>query len=141
MTACILDASVALTWLIDDEIDAICDSLIDRVADEGAVAPAIWPTEVANGLLFAARRGRIPANRINGMFETLIALDIQIESTPLPRIQNRIFALATMRGLTVYDASYLELALNLSLPLATVDQKLRQAAEALDVPVLPVRSI
>ena len=140
MTVCVLDASVTLTWLLDDEIDPISDGLMDRVATEGAVAPAIWPTEVANGLLSATRRGRIPADRAKGMLETLVAFDVRIEPTPLARLHTRIFALATGARLTVYDACYLDLALTQSLPLATLDQQLRQAAEALNVPVLPARS-
>lgn len=139
MTACVLDASIALAWLIDDEIDPISDLLMESVAEAGAIAPAIWPTEVANGLLSASRRGRLPQQRCDDLLETLAVLDVRVEPTPLTRLQGSIFTLAVRTGLSVYDASYLELALSLSLPLATLDQKLRRAAEAFNVPVLPGR--
>ena len=38
--------------------------------------------------------------------------------------------------LTLYDAAYLELAQRLQLPLATLDQELRAAANALGIPLL-----
>jgi predicted nucleic acid-binding protein len=38
--------------------------------------------------------------------------------------------------LTVYDAAYLELALRLSLPLATLDGDLRKAARSARIPLL-----
>lgn len=139
MTVCVVDASMALAWLIDDEIDPASDALMDQVAEDGAVAPSIWPAEVANGLLTASRRGRLQQNRCGELLETLVSFDIKIEATPLARLQASIFALAARTGLTVYDASYLELAHSQSLPLATLDQKLRQAAEAVNVPILPGR--
>ena len=43
--------------------------------------------------------------------------------------------LARDHRLSVYDAAYLELAKRLKVPLATLDRKLRGAAEKLDVPV------
>lgn len=45
--------------------------------------------------------------------------------------------LADRHGLTLYDASYLELAIRRGLPLASLDRKLRAAATAEDVPLLP----
>ncbi|WP_457661483.1 type II toxin-antitoxin system VapC family toxin [Sinorhizobium medicae] len=44
--------------------------------------------------------------------------------------------LATVQGLSAYDAAYLELAIARSLPLATLDRKLAAAARAEKVPVL-----
>ncbi|HSG46523.1 MAG TPA: type II toxin-antitoxin system VapC family toxin [Longimicrobiales bacterium] len=37
---------------------------------------------------------------------------------------------ARVRGLSAYDASYLDLAMRYGIPLATLDQRLRAAAEA-----------
>jgi predicted nucleic acid-binding protein len=45
--------------------------------------------------------------------------------------------LAERHRLTTYDAAYLELALRLALPLATLDEALRRAAVAERLPVLP----
>jgi predicted nucleic acid-binding protein len=47
-----------------------------------------------------------------------------------------VLALSEKRGLTVYDAAYLELALGRQLPLGTLDTDLRQAAQVEGVVVL-----
>ena len=43
--------------------------------------------------------------------------------------------IARTQGLTVYDASYLALAQQLALPLATLDAQLMRAAQAVQVPL------
>ena len=48
-----------------------------------------------------------------------------------------VLLIARRFGLTSYDAAYLELAQRRSFPLATLDEKLRQACKALKVSVLP----
>ena len=48
-----------------------------------------------------------------------------------------VSSVARRAGLTSYDAAYLELAQRRGLPLATLDEKLRQACKALKVAVLP----
>ena len=44
------------------------------------------------------------------------------------QVRDRSIPLAIFHRLSVYDAVYLELALRLSLPLATLDRALRSAA-------------
>lgn len=48
--AFVLDASVALAWLIDSERTAATDALLDRAAVEGVVAPSLLVYEIANRL-------------------------------------------------------------------------------------------
>lgn len=47
-------------------------------------------------------------------------------------------SLAYTEKLTTYDASYLELAIRMGLPLATKDKLLREAGERLGVELLPI---
>jgi predicted nucleic acid-binding protein len=46
-----------------------------------------------------------------------------------------VLALARQHALSAYDAAYLELALRLSLPLATLDRRLQAAATAAGVAI------
>jgi len=48
-----------------------------------------------------------------------------------------VLAIARELGLTAYDAAYIELAKRLSLPLASLDAKLREACARADVAVVP----
>lgn len=54
--------------------------------------------------------------------------------------ETAILALARQRGLTVYDAAYLELAQRRSLPLAAVDDALIRAATAVGTQVWQIPS-
>jgi predicted nucleic acid-binding protein len=127
---CVLDCSAALSWVLSGESDAATDALLDTVAAAGAVAPALWPFEVANVLLMAERRGRImPAERHQALV-LLGELHIHIDGQAVARAWTDTLALAQVHRLTVYDASYLELAVRLGLPLASRDMELRSAASA-----------
>lgn len=53
--------------------------------------------------------------------------------------ESQLFDLARRFGLTAYDAAYLEVAFRRSLPLATFDRRLRQAAKTVGIGVVPLR--
>jgi hypothetical protein len=50
-----------LAWYFQDLAMPATDIVLDRVAQNGAVVPALWRLELANGLQSAVRRGRITA--------------------------------------------------------------------------------
>jgi predicted nucleic acid-binding protein len=45
----VLDASTTLAWYFDDEASEAADRALDATALGGAVVPALWRLEVANG--------------------------------------------------------------------------------------------
>ncbi len=95
---------MALAWCFEDEQIPAIMALLDRVADEGAVAPQLWPVEALNGLLTAERRGRINAatrQRPAGFLQDLpIALDDEMTT----RLWTAVASLAARHRLTAYDA-------------------------------------
>jgi predicted nucleic acid-binding protein len=66
----------------------------------------------------------------------LAALPVVVEPLARLRTFETTFRLARTRELSSYDASYLELAARLGLPLATLDGRLAQAARDEGVPAL-----
>ncbi len=112
-------------------------ALLDRVAEEGAVAPQLWPVEALNGLLSAERRKRITAATRHKLAGFLRALPIRIDDETASRAWIEVAQLAESYRLTSYDACYLELAQRLTLPLATTDSALIAAAEEAGIPRLP----
>jgi predicted nucleic acid-binding protein len=136
VTVCVLDCSVALAWFLPGEATPHTEALLDRVAEAGAAVPALWPLEVANVLLMAERRGRITrAHRVTAL-TSLRRLPIRIDPETADHAWTATSDLAAAQGLTLYDATYLELCLRADLPLATLDQPLSKAARALGVEVL-----
>ena len=133
---CVLDSSSALAWVLPGEANDASDALLSDIVDQGAVAPGIWPLETANVLWTAERRGRITlAERLQAV-AILAGLPIQVDTRTAALAWGATSELAASRGLTVYDASYLELALRLGLPLASNDKDLRQAAVACGVALM-----
>ena len=111
--------------------------MLRDVADHGAIAPSLWRLEVVNALLHSAvRRKRIDAVFRDGSLAALRALMVTIDLETDVHAWARTLHLAERFNLTVYDATYLELAQRLSFPLATLDQELRSAAGALGVRLL-----
>ncbi len=84
----------------------------------------------------SVKRGRLDRIEKSEILAWLTQLPIDCDSETGTQAWGRTIALADRHKLTVYDATYLELALRLKLPLATLDQDLRHAAKAESLPLL-----
>jgi predicted nucleic acid-binding protein len=132
----VLDASVTVAWFFDDQRTPIVLDVLDRVVRDGADVPPIWRLEVVNALQSAVKRRRTQIETRDDALRQLLLLSITVDETCDAQCWGRALALADAHGLTIYDASYLELATRRRLPLATRDQRLRVAARAEGLPVL-----
>lgn len=132
----VLDSSATLSWYFDDERTDLTVALLRRVARGGATVPSLWRLEVANGLQVAVKRGRIDMAYRNASLQDLATLAIAIDTETDRHAWTLTLQLSDRLGLTLYDASYLELAQRLQLPLATLDAKLAKAAADEGVPIL-----
>jgi len=124
----VLDASAALAWCFQDERTATGLLLLERCDEEEFFVPALWPLECANVLRTAERRGRLEAPQVDESLELLKELSPRVDRDMDGDIAATLLGLARAYEITVYDASYLELALRLNLPLATLDTRLMRAA-------------
>ena len=136
MKSFVLDASVAIAWCFDDESTPEAWALLERLRTTPAHVPALWALEVGNILLGAERRRRIAKARTIEFLGILGELDIRVDPDLPGRALRDVLPLARERHLTTYDATYLELAMRLGLPLATKDKALARAAAAVRVRTL-----
>jgi predicted nucleic acid-binding protein len=132
----VLDASVALAWVLPDEGNLYADELFERLIAEGAVVPPIWPLEIGNVLLVALRRERIRQEEFDAMVERLAEFPIEIDIEATDHTLAGVLLLAAQLGLTTYDAAYLDLAQRRNLPLATLDKRLRAACDTAKLELL-----
>ena len=132
-----LDSSVALAWILPDEHSDAVDQIADRLENDFAVVPAVWPLEVLNALLTATRRARIGADDMRRLMSDLAALPIEVEQVDMTQILEAVSVLAQRHGLTSYDAAYVELAIRRGLPMATLDRKLKEVSLAEHLSVIP----
>lgn len=133
----VVDASVALTWCFTEERRVETDAIGEQVSREGSIVPTLFHLELANVLLIAVRRQRISFADMSEKLDEIAALPIVSDDETTARAWTDILPLARSERLTVYDAAYLELAMRLGMPLATLDQDLATAARRRGVEVLP----
>ena len=134
--AFVLDSAVTMAWFFPDGATKEAAANLARLRLSGATVPSLWPLEVANVMLIGEKRGRVTQNDTEAFVTLLRGLPISVKEETPRYAWGEILRLARLHKLTPYDASYLELALRLGLPLATLDKELRQAALDSGVPLL-----
>jgi len=128
MTKVVVDASLALRWVLKDEKEDKVDSLIYgwAVSLTDMIAPPLFLAEVTNALYLACRRLRLNAKEVKLALHTILELGVRI-SVP-SELYIRSMDLAINYTLTnAYDAEYLALAELESCELWTADERLARA--------------
>ena len=134
-TRFILDCSIVAAWYFFDEADAYADSVVASLTKATAVVSSVFHLELANILLTGEKRKRSTEAQARAFLLRLAALPIVVDGQTTIRAWSDTIALGRAHGLTSYDASYLELALRESLPLASLDRDLKAAARVVGVPL------
>ena len=132
MSGLVVDASVVVAWLFDDEDEPRADRVLERLEEDGALVPQLWHLETRNSLLTAERRGRLSSGEVKERLDALKGLPIGTDEEP--DLQSA-FDLARAHELSFHDALYLELAKREGAELATLDGALGRAAVAEGVPL------
>lgn len=118
-----------MNWIMPDESSRLADDALDRVSFSGGIVPSLFKLEVGNALLVAVRRKRISTETRQTAFEKIGALPLEEDDQGAKHIWTGCINLADRYGLSLYDATYLELALRVRKPLATLDDRLAEAAK------------
>ncbi|HEY9711379.1 MAG TPA: type II toxin-antitoxin system VapC family toxin [Oculatellaceae cyanobacterium] len=134
----VLDCSVAISWCLVDENDNYASAILAMMPDFEAFVPGIWSLEVANTLLVAERRNRMNQEQSELAIALLQSLLIHVDEATDSKALSSTLVLGRQEGIAAYDAAYLELALRLELPLATLDTRLAEAATRCGVELVVV---
>jgi predicted nucleic acid-binding protein len=132
----VLDTSATLAWIYADEVTPSIRSVFEALNEKGAWVPSHWPLEVANVLQMGVRRARHDAAFRDATLDDLALLPIHLDPETPRQAWGATLRLAERHRLTIYDAAYLELAQRMRLPLASLDDDLREAAEVEGVSLL-----
>jgi len=129
MRLAVVDASVALSWVVpDEEVGPVAMRLL--LAFHGGqlrlAAPSLWEYEVANALRVGTARGRLSEEEGSDALRSL--LDLGITLCDFRPMVERAWGLALEHGLTIYDAAYLALAQERRCDLYSADKRLVRAA-------------
>jgi predicted nucleic acid-binding protein len=134
MKRIIIDASITMAWLFDEDSGASkIKSVLDRCE---LVAPWLWRREVANAVLVRERRKILTEAQGFRLLQLIDQLTIELVAEPVARTATTLAQTARPHQLSSYDAVYLDLAIRLGLPLFTQDNNLRVAAGRVGVPLI-----
>lgn len=124
MKAFVLDASLTMEWFSSGaSVDAVAKRGLfeDRVA----VVPHLWRFEVMNVLATWRHRGDITSAQGTRILNSALTLPYAVIDEGSAEA---VVELAKAHGLSAYDATYLRVAIVTGEPLASLDQKLINAA-------------
>lgn len=107
--------------------------MANAVAKGRAIVPAIFRWEIQSAFLVALKRKRMTDDEIESAMCALDDLPLYVDEAILKEPLNTGIGFAQRFGLTAYDAAYLELAVRNTLPLMTLDLKLRAVADDLKI--------
>ena len=124
----VIDNAVDSGCYLENQVTPYSEAIADRLREDRAVVPALWELELTNVLRTACLRQRMTAERAQQVLVRIAKLPIAVDRAGTP--PHELLALALRFGFSSYGAAYLELALRLQLPVATVDVALRDAALA-----------
>ena len=123
MTSRVVDASVAIKWYVPEIYSA--DALRLRAAGNELNVPSLFYLEVANALSMKVRKGELDRADAESTFAELTVLPL-VHFNDAGLATNALsIAFQTQRS--VYDCTYLALAVQLGVKLVTADERFYNA--------------
>lgn len=133
----VVDASVALKWVVPEVLSEHADSLL--AGDEELIAPDLLLVEAANALWKKRRRGELSASEAATCLGTL--MEAGVVTHPTGPLLARALVLAERLDHPVYDCSYVALAERERATLVTADERLLGKLRRRRMRVVDLRSI
>ncbi len=123
MSRFVLDASVAVAWYLPERFSPAARVYRDRLIDGRLrlLVPGLHFLEVANVLRTQVKSGSVGASLAREIFDLHLEADLEVVEPSLARP----LELALAWDITVYDATYAALALDLEAPLLTAERPTR----------------
>ena len=124
--AFVVDTSAVIAWFIKDLATAYTNRLRERARRDALHAPAVLPLEIVNAVWQLQKRRRLSTHQADEIVAKVTRLKINIHAETVP--MQSLLGVARHHDLAAYDASFIELAQRLGLPLAAKDDVLLAAA-------------
>ena len=119
MSVFVVDASLVVKWFVPEVHSAAARKWLD--ASHDYIAPDLVFPEVGNALWKTVRKGELSPEEAQSLVSDLSA--VGIEAVLMRALISDAHALALRTGITVYDATYLTLAVRLQTQVITGDDR------------------
>lgn len=133
----VIDASITIAALSPDERTEATERYFDIISADDVVVPAIWPLDIIHVFRKKVIRGAIRQDTAADALHIAQFLPVRVSTLTAAIAFTDVSRLCRIHGLTPYDASYLDCAIRLERPLATLDRRMRAAALVEGIPLLP----
>lgn len=122
----VVDASLVVKWFVPEMNSAAARKWLDTSHDY--IAPDLMFPEAGNAIWKKVRKGELNPEEAQGLVSDLSA--VSVEAVSMRALLSDAHALAIRTGITVYDATYLTLAVRLETQVITGDDRfVRRLAE------------
>jgi len=129
VVAFVVDNSVVVAWLYAGQANAYTERVLEISGTSTLHTSFIWPAEFANAATVMVQRGILTDSLGTAMIQMTDTFGLLVDRTPVDL--RALYQMSRRFGLSAYDASYLELAMRLNIPLATTDTALMKASQTL----------
>ena len=119
MSVFVVDASLVMKWFVPEERSEFARKWLEAKHDY--FAPDLLFPETGNVIWKKVRRGELSADEGRRLAKDLSA--IAVEAVPMRALLQDALAVALGAGITVYDATYLTLAMRLETQVVTADDR------------------
>ena len=125
----VADTNTFLAVVLDEPEKS---EIVQATKGHGLVAPEVLPFEVGNALTAMLKKDAISPEEVLAAWDAVQAIPVDLRGLDMPAA----LALAVRFGLYAYDAYFLECALDLRLPLLTLDRGMKHIARELSIPIV-----
>ena len=127
MRSVVVDANIAIKWVLQEPDSDIAQALLDEWIDKGTVilAPALLAYEITNSLYRKARKGDITFEKARQGIRKILLTGLELNFTEDSGLSIKAMELADRFNLpATYDSHYLALAEREGCELWTADMRL-----------------
>jgi len=123
------DTNIFLAVVLDEPEK---DNIVQLTAKTNAIAPEILPYEIGNALTAMVKRKQLTRKEALSAFEATSAIPVRLSPVDI----QQALKLALEYNIYAYDAYFLQCARHLACPLITLDARMKQIANDLNIEIL-----
>ncbi len=125
----ISDTNIFLAVALDEPEK---DNIIQLTSESDAIAPEILPYEIGNALTAMVKRKQLTHDEALSAFDAASSIPVRLVSVDI----KKALKLALDYNIYAYDAYFLQCAIYLSIPLITLDKRMKKIAYDLNIEVM-----